>query len=344
MKRNDKSRYNGCHMNIYGAIVPGAASLARLPSVLSKQARLSVKCFYYYNRCGNISRTCRYYGISRKTFYKWKKRYLKYHLSSLENNSRRPRHLRQSKISYEEVLMVKKLRTQYPYYSKYKLSVILKRENGIALSASTVGRIIKKYNLFFKPPYRKKKERYASVSRQKLPKDYSIKAPGDLIESDMKHIPFLGQKRYCFVAIDCVGKAIAVKISSTSSSMQNSALIEQIKQTFPFSIKSWRNDNGSENLKDFHQALEKAEIPQYFTHPSCPKDKPFVERVIGTIEREFIEQGKLACDVETQQRFINEWLNEYHNFRPHQALGYLTPNEYYQKTIGKTIKQLLPMY
>jgi transposase InsO family protein len=66
--------------------------------------------------------------------------------------------------------------------------------------------------------------------------------------------------------------------------------------------------------------------------------------VIGTIEREFIQQRKLACDVETQQRLINEWLNEYHNFRPHQALGYLTPNEYYQKTIGKTIKQLLPMY
>lgn len=343
MKRNDKSRYNGCRMNIYGATLPGTASLARLPMGLSKRARQRIKWFDYYRKCGNISQTCRYYGISRKTFYKWKRRYLKYHLPSLENNSRRPKHLRQSKTPWEQVLLVKKLRTQYPYYSKYKLSVILRRDYGITVSASTVGRIIKKYNLFFKPPYRKKKERYAGV-RKKLPYDYSIKAPGDLIESDMKHIPFLGQKRYCFVAIDCIGKAIAVKISTTASSMQNSALIEQIKQTFPFSIKSWRNDNGSENLKNFHQALEEAGISQYFTNPSCPKDKPFVERVIGTIEREFIQQGKLACEVETQQKFINEWLDEYHNFRPHQALGYLTPNEYYQKTIGKTIKQLLPMY
>src|SRR3989304_7666195 len=275
MKRNDKSRYNGCPMNIYGAIIPGATSLTRL----------SVK-----------------------------------------------------------VSLVRKLRTQYPYYSKYKLSVILKRDHGINLSASTVGRIIKKYDLFFKSPYRRKKERYASVNRKKLSKDYPIKAPGDLIESDTKHMPFLGQKRYCFVAIDCVGKAIAVKISSTPSSAQNSLLIEQIKQTFPFSIKSWRNDNGGENLKDFQEPLEEAEISQYFTHPSCPKDKPFVERVIGTIEREFIQQGKLACDVKTQQKLINEWLDEYHNYRPHQALGYLTPNEYYKKKIGKTIKQLLPMY
>lgn len=301
--------------------MPGTASLTRIPVRLSKQARQRIKWFDYYHKCRNVSLTCRYYGISRKTFYKWKRRYLKYHLASLENNSRRPKHSRQSKIPWEQVLLVKKLRTRYPYYSKYKLSVILKRDHSINHSASTVGRIIKKYNLFFKSPYRRKKERYASVNRRKLSKDYPIKAPGDLIESDTKHMPFLGQKRYCFVAIDCVGKAIAVKISSTPSSTQNSLLIEQIKKTFPFSIKSWRNDNGSENLKDFHKSLEKAEISQYFTHPSCPKDKPFVERVIGTIEREFIQQGKLACDVKTQQKLINEWLDEYHNYRPHQALS-----------------------
>lgn len=125
-------------MNIYGAILPGAASLARLPVGLSKQARQRVKWFDYYHRCQNISLTCRYYGISRKTFYKWKRRYLKYQLPSLENNSRRPRHLRQSKIPWQQVLVVKKLRTQYPYYSKYKLSVILERDHSINLSASTL--------------------------------------------------------------------------------------------------------------------------------------------------------------------------------------------------------------
>ena len=138
MKRNDKSRYNGCPMNIYGAIIPRVTSLARLSVRLSKQARQRIKWFDYYHKCRNVSRTCRYYGISRKTFYKWKRRYLKYHLPSLENNSRRPRHLRQSKIPWEKVLLVRKLRTRYPYYSKYKLSVILERDYSITLSASTL--------------------------------------------------------------------------------------------------------------------------------------------------------------------------------------------------------------
>src|SRR4030065_699739 len=298
MKRNDKSRYNGCSMNIYGAILPGATSLTRLSVKESKQARQRIKWLDYYNKFQQNTQILISIVFQILTIINYGKRFQHYSLSF----------------------------------------------NPEPISGSTVGRVIKKYNLFFKSPYRRKKERYAGVNRRKLSKDYPIKAPGDLIESDTKHMPFLGQKRYCFVAIDCVGKAIAVKISSTPSPAQNSLLIEQIKQTFPFSIKSWRNDNGGENLKDFHKSLEKAEISQYFTHPSCPKDKPFVERVIGTIEREFIQQGKLACDVKTQQKLINEWLDEYHNYRPHQALGYLTPNEYYKKKIGKTIKQLSPMY
>lgn len=329
--------------------MPGAVSLARIPARLSKEARQRIKWFDYYQKHKNISQTCRYFGISRKTFHKWKNRHSPYYLPNLENKSRKPNHFRESKIPIEQVFLAKRLRTEYPCYSKYKLAVILKRDYEIILSASSIGRIIKRYNLFFKPKYRPKKQRYASIFRQRLPKDYLIQSPGDLIESDTKHLPFLGQKRYCFAAIDCAGKGITIKISRSPSSLRNAALINQAKQSFPFKIKAWNNDNGSENLKDFHQSLQQSDIPQYFAHPNCPKDKPFVERVIGTIEREFIQQGKLVSDIGTQQKLINEWLDEYHNFRPHQSLGYLTPNEYYQKTIGRTIPtskiltEVLPM-
>ena len=332
-------------MNTYGVILPGAKSILKLPH-LSKAARQRVRWFDYHRQCGNISKTCRYFGMSRKTFHKWKKRYSAYYLPTLENKSRKPNHFRQSKIPMEQVFLVKRLRTKYPYYSKCKLAVIVKRDHGVVLSPSTIGRIIKKHGLFFKAKYPAKKKRYASrivIERKRLPADYAIAAPGDLIESDMKHMPFLGRKRYAFVAIDCVGKGVAIKVSATSSSLQNAGLIENAKQSFPFPISAWENDNGSENLKDFHAKLQEEKIPQYYAHPYCPKDKPFVERVIGTLEREFIQQGNLVTTIEEQQRRIDAWLDEYHNFRPHQSLGYLTPNEYYQKTIGKTIKQVLPM-
>ena len=148
-RRNDKGRYNGGAMNTYGTILPGAVGLARLPK-LSQEARQRLKWFDHYRQSDNASKTCRYFGISRKTFHKWKKRYLKYYLPSLEAHSKRPRRFRSSKIPFATALLVKKLRTRYPYYSKYKLAVILKRDHDVLLSASTVGRIIKKYSLFFK--------------------------------------------------------------------------------------------------------------------------------------------------------------------------------------------------
>lgn len=339
-KINNKSRYNGVHMNTYTHIMPGATSIARIPS-LSQEAKTRLKWFDYYNKCRNISKTCRYFGISRKTFHKWKKRYSKYQLTTLESKPRKPNKFRISRVPWETILRIKTLRTQYPYYSKYKLSVILKRDENIVISASTVGRIIRKHNLFFRPKYPSKKKRYAarrSIERKHLPPDYSIKDPGDLIESDTKHLPFLGKKRYAFVAIDCVGKGLVIKLSTTPSSLQNAALITKAKDSFPFPVKAWENDHGPENLQDFHIALEKNQIPQYFAYPYCPDDKPYVERVIGTMEREFIQQGNLTSDLREQQRRIDVWLDEYHNFRPHESLHYLTPNEYYQKTIGKTIK------
>lgn len=352
MKRNDKSRYNGSNMNTYGAILPGAATLARIPVGLSKQARQRVKWFDHYQQSGNASRTCRYFGISRKTFHKWKKRYCAHYLPTLENKSRKPNRFRHSKLPIEQIFLVKRLRTKYPYYSKYKLAVILKRDHSVLLSSSTIGRIIKKYNLFFKSKYPSKKKRYASkqaIERLHLPRDYAITKPGDLIESDTKHLPFLGKKRYAFVAVDCAGKGAVIRLATNSSSLKNIAVIEAAQKQFPFPLKAWENDYGPENLKDFHIKLAAEKIPHYFAYPYCPNDKPYVERVIGTLEREFVQQGNLVSDLGEQQRRIDQWLDEYHNFRPHQSLGYLTPNEYYQRTIGriiptnKTLAEVLPM-
>ena len=345
MKRNDQSRYNGSAMNTYGAILPGAVRLARIPVRLSREARRRLKWFDYYAQCRNGSQTCRYFGISRKTFHKWKKRYSPYRLSSLEDVPRTPKRFRTSQVPRETIVLVRQLRTRYPYYSKYKLAVILGRDHGITLSASTVGRLIKQYQLFFKSPYPPKKKRYAAAAAQRahLPAEYAIREPGDLVESDTKHLPFLGAKRYAFVAVDCVGKGAVIALGTTPSSAKNAALVGKAQATFPFPVKAWENDNGPENLKDFHAALKRSGIDQYFAYPYCPDDKPYVERLIGTLEREFVQQGNLVPDILDQQRRIDRWLDEYHDVRPHQSLGYLTPNEYYQKVIGRRMPKLLPM-
>lgn len=315
-----------------------ALRMTKIPN-LSREAKRRLRWFDYYRRCGNVRLTCRHFGINPKFFYKWQRRFDQRGVRGLENLSKRPHRFRQSKIPPEWINRVISLRRRYSYYSKYKLAIILKRDHEIILSPSTIGRIIRQYRLFLLSPYPSQKIRY---QRARLPKGFVIEKPGDLIQRDTKHLPFLGKTRYCFVAIDCKGKGLAIRVSSTPSSLQGKKLSQYLEKYFPFKIKNQQSDNGPENLGYTHQDLKDKDIPQYFTHPNCPKENTFVERVIGTLEREFIQQGKLTTTTKEQQKLIDEWLEEYHNFRPHQSLGYLTPNEYYQKTIGKKIN-VLPM-
>jgi transcriptional regulator of acetoin/glycerol metabolism len=46
-----------------------------LKNNLSKEAKLRLRWFDYWRKCQNVSLVCRYFGISRKTFYYWLKRY-----------------------------------------------------------------------------------------------------------------------------------------------------------------------------------------------------------------------------------------------------------------------------
>ncbi len=131
-------------MRIISGAVPRVSRLARLQE-LSKKARQRLKWFDYYNSRGcNARRTCRYFGISPQTFYRWKRRYNPRHLQSLEDRSHRPQHVRQPTYSTELVQVVLKLREKYPGWGRDKVVVVLLKGKGISCSASTVGRIIRR--------------------------------------------------------------------------------------------------------------------------------------------------------------------------------------------------------
>lgn len=321
-----KKQY-GVPMNTYGHILPGAEKISKIYSP-SKEAKQRLLWIEHYKKHQNGRLTCRYFGIAPKTFYKWFDRFGQKGVRGLESVSRKPHKLRESKIPLSHINAVIHWRKLYPIYSKYKIAVLLEREECIRMSPSAVGRTIKKYNLFFKSPVPAKHMRNRkAAARQLLHPYYRSKRPGELGEADMKHVSFFGQRRYFFAGIDCVSKRLVVHVGNTSSSIQASHVLDRMK-AFPFPIERVRVDNGSENLKDFATKARELNIEQYFTRYRRPKDKPFVERVIGTIEREFIQQGKLAMDLEDQRKLVAEWVHHYNTFRPHQSLNYLTPEQY----------------
>lgn len=315
-----------------GVFVPGLSSLK--PTVtLSKEAKRRLKWIdYYHSRGSNAALTCRHFGIHHRTFYRYYNRFLLEGLVGLENRSQRPHQVRQPLTPRPVVELVKQLRRSNPEYSKYKLEVILRRDYGYSTSVSTIGRIITRHQLFFAPPIKPKghPDRRKSLARIRKPKDFVARQPGQLLEVDLKHLPSLGTKRYGFVAIDVVGKQATVHVATTASSHQ--AAIAWRKTVERLGLpEAALGDNGSENLGAFAQLLAEQGVKQYFARPKTPKDKPYVERFIGTLERECLQRGGVAIDLADQQATIDAWLTKYHSYRPHQALGYLTPNEYQAK-------------
>jgi transposase InsO family protein len=314
-------------------VVPPNFRQVKYTVTLTKTAKLRLAWFDYYNSHGqNAALTARHFGIAKSCFFKWKARYDQRGPRGLIDQPKRPKNIRQPLTPVLVVNAIQSLRKANPEYSKYKLAVILKRDYGYQASASTVGRIISRHNLFFAPPVKQKGHpgRRQSIARLRKPSDLAVTKPGDLVEVDVKHLPNVSAKRYAFVAVDVVSKQVAVHVGSTISSSQGALAWKKAVHQLGLP-KAALTDNGSENLGAFAKLLATQPLDHYFARPKTPKDKPHVERFIGSLERECLQWGGVAIDLSDQQEIINQWLIKYHDYRPHQALDYLTPNEYLAK-------------
>lgn len=327
---------------IYTSTLPNNLALSRIRNVaLSRQAKHRLVIIeHYLKRSRNVSLTCRHYAITRSYFYKWFGRYNPKNLSSLESRSTRPKRLRPATYNYDFIALIRRLRKNYPSYSSKKLSRIVSRDYGISYSAATIGRIILKYSLYFRAKLLSSRRRAKRAMQVwKLRKPYLLKAqkPRSVIEFDLKHIYLAGVKHYAFVAIDIYTKEAVIHLSRQPSSFQAKEALRKAIEIFGSGVVIV-NDNGSENYKHAYEYLKQENIIQYFTRPHTPKDKPHVENVIGKLQQECLDEDRTHKTLEERAKQITLWLNDYHFYRPHQALNYLTPSEYCA-TLNLTIQR-----
>jgi len=334
----------GVTMNIYGTVLPDASSIASLVrrTNISKEAKKRLKWFDYYKKRDNVRLTCRYFGISAQTFYRWRKRFNPDNLTSLEAKTSRPIKVRQPETPVKAVKRIKELREKYPRWGKDKLVILLKRE-GIILSASTVGRVIKRLkqrgvirepvNLILAKLARKKKWKPRYAVRK--PKDYLILAPGDLVGVDTLTIRLLPNLvRYQFTARDVVSKRDGLRAYSKQTSFCAALFLDYLEKKFPFKIKAFQIDGGSEFKKDFEEECQKRGILLFVLPPHSPKLNGHVERANGTHRQEFYEVNEVELSL-VKHKQLEEWEHTCNYIRPHQALDYLTPDEDYQQWLKK---------
>ena len=329
-----KGRYAGCPMTIYGSIIPGAAAVARSAlktEALTKKTKQRLKILDWRHQHGhNLSLTARRFGIQRLTLRRWVKRVKQSGPVGLNDRSHRPQRLRQPITPWNTVMAVVKLRRQYPAWSKYKIRILLARE-GVVVSASTVGRILKRRGLIDKR-ISQKRRRSALRPKARFPKGLRISKPGDMVQMDTKHIMLPGGKRhYQFTAIDILTKQRVLEVYRSESSLNGAAFLKICQAEFQFSIQAIQTDNGAPFLKEFEKSCQQQQLPHYYIYPRTPKQNTYVEISHGADKREFYLQGNVWQDRETMRQKLKDWQRIWNQVRPHEALNYLTPQAYFHK-------------
>ena len=122
-------------------------------SDISEDVKQKLEWLDHYEKHGKNARlTCRHFGISPDTFYRWKRRYDPQNLSSLEDDkkNRRPKKLREPTTPLHVVNHIDFLKEIHPAWSNGDILTQLKNE-GVSVSLSTIGRIMKRLNASGKP-------------------------------------------------------------------------------------------------------------------------------------------------------------------------------------------------
>ncbi len=232
-------------------------------------------------------------------------------------------------------------------WGKNKIQAYLKKEYKIKVGATTINRYLHKYGLInvkisnrLKAYHKKKKEKEKFKNRP--PKDIKDYKPGALIEKDVKFIVKMGQfintekhkaKENFWYQHTVIDSFTRIKITELADNMESATAVNTFKKCedkFPFKIACVNTDNGSENEKDFDSYLKKNNIAHFYSRAGTPTDNPRVERSHLTDDIEFYNQGNICENLEKQIKKNKTWDDVYNNVRPHQALNYLTPIEFYK--------------
>jgi len=322
-------------MRIFSGTVRGALRLGRHGAELSRDARRRLQWMDHYESHGrNAALTCRYFGISRQTFYRWRQRYNPKRLASLEDRSRRPRRVRQPTWSPELAQAVQELREQCPRWGKDKLGPLL-RGAGWSVSTSMVGRILHQLSergVLVEPPARRialRRPRPPRPYAVRKPRDYQAREPGDIVQVDTLDLrPLPGVVLKHFTARDMVSRWDVLEVHTRATARAAATFLDAIEARTPFPVRAIQVDGGSEFQAEFEQACQDRGIRLFVLPPRSPKLNGHVERAQRTHTEEFYEVWDLDWTVGKLNRQLRAWERIYNTVRPHQSLGYRTPQQF----------------
>src|SRR6202022_1227515 len=257
----------------------------------------------------SVSRQCTLLGIARSSFYY------------------RPR-----PESAEELDLLKRLDrifTDHPVYGSRRLQVALSRE-GVSVGRRRIRRLMRKLGVgAVRPQGNTSKPTPAHKVYPYLLRGKVIDQPNRVWASDITYIPMRQGFLYLVAIIDwATRRVLSWRLSKPlTAGFCVEALGEALAQFGKPNI--FNTDQGSQFTSDeFTQTLRDRGGEISMDGRGRCHDNIFVERLWGTVKHEWVYLRPAANGVE-QKRSLAEFFGWYNRRRPHQALGWRTPDEAY---------------
>jgi transposase InsO family protein len=274
---------------------------------------------------------CEELGISRKTGYKFWRRYQEQGVRGLEDASRAPKRVRaKTNVAMEELLV--QARKAHSSWGGRKLKDILETQQpGLKLpAASTITAVLKRHGLLTQRKRRRYPARYAGELTQP-------KAPNEVWGVDYKGQFRLGNGRYCYplTASDLCSRFILV--TEALDGTDEASAREVFEQAFgEYGVPEViRSDNGTPFASQGLAGLTKLSawwlrlgIKHQRTEPAHPEQNGCHERMHRTLKAETTRPaGKNS--LQQQERF-DAFRREFNEERPHEALDMQRPAQVYK--------------
>lgn len=255
-------------------------------------------------------------GIHRATVYRWLRGIqlvgLARFIQDYKNAKKGRRKTRKTSPLVKHRIF--EIRKEYHDCCGEKIKHFLWEDDEIKVSVSTIYRVLnEKFQLSSK--WKKK------VSRGALVKGTS---PRESLQTDTVDFGEI----YAYTCIDTFTKEVAVVLKNRlDAKAGKEALATQLK--FFKQIKHIQRDGGHEFMAEWEDYATK-HIPSIRTARSYKKnDQAFIERFNGILRKECLGYAKYKKKhLPVLQQRLDEYLDYYHNKRPHLSLNMLTPNQF----------------
>ena len=296
---------------------------------IAQDAHYRQRILEYYTKQGNATRAAERYRISRKTLYKWLKRW-DGTWQSLKDQSRRPVHSPRQHTE-EELRQIRRLAKKHKWTDIILAYQDMCEQYGYSRSYGSFRRIVRK--LYDGKAKRKRTKRKNKPYQR-------AEYPGQKVQVDVKYVPGEcttdGLKYYQFTAVDeCTRWTYRQMYDERSSYTSRQFLLELIKKA-PFPIREIQTDNGTEFTKAlltndpndkslFEETLEDAGILYHRIRVATPRHNGKVERQHRIDQLRFYDELKMFNleDGRNQMAAYQAKSNDYMKI----CLGFRSPNE-----------------